>query len=186
MSVITSEPSLSLGISSCGYLCVDYYSCGQTYGGCFTACNGVDLPPMTVPAYVISACRALGSSVFLDTDQPEVTPIDTATGAVTTTGPSVSTSTAPKTQTIHTIGTKSGIVTILTEPNPTRPVSSISSQRSTISTSAVVNANGTVTTRPPSPTQSEPSAANLGKGTVKTGVVFGTVIAFFMAGVSVF
>ncbi|KAK6526160.1 hypothetical protein TWF281_011196 [Arthrobotrys megalospora] len=169
---LTEAPTLTTVTvtDGCVPMCRDIISCGQTYGGCFTSCPGIPTPEPTVPDYVVSACVALGSTTVSTSTESESTDTMTVTDTPTVT--------ETDTQTINTIGTDTGVFTILTETT---------SFTTEVSNSTVTEAptNGT-TTGLPEPTNTEPSGAERGIGAVKLGMVFGTLIAVIVAGGSVF
>ncbi|KAF3942428.1 hypothetical protein ABW19_dt0205502 [Dactylella cylindrospora] len=176
MSEITALPSIT-STDGCLPMCADYFTCGQTYGGCFTSCPGVPTPEPTIPDYVVSACIAQGSWTSAPTGLTRTDIVITVT-----TDTASATSTTETTETINTVGTESGIVTILTETNPTE------AGTTTLVTSSATEeilTNGT-TTGGPEPSESEPSVASLGKGAIKLGVVFGVLISFIFTGGAAF
>ncbi|RVD89502.1 uncharacterized protein DFL_000506 [Arthrobotrys flagrans] len=160
-------PTLTV-TDGCVPICADYISCGQTYGGCSTSCPGVPTPEPTVPDYVVSACIALGSTTVRTATQLEYSNPVTVVEI-----PSVSTAPETTAETINTVGTQTGVFTILTD------TTSFTTQVYTNATA--IPSNGT-TTGLPTPTDSQPSTGERGISAVTLGIVFGVLIATVIAG----
>ncbi|KAK6537143.1 hypothetical protein TWF694_011341 [Orbilia ellipsospora] len=170
MSRLTRAPTTIPDPTDCVPICADIISCGETYGGCVTSCAGVPFPTFTVPDYVVEACLTFTEGTI---SEPEPTMSSSSTESVTPIGTGTANtrpttvSTEAESQTIHTIGTETGVFTILTDTNLGTSTPTGSPQTNT----------GTPTTSLAPSTETKPSSAELGKGNVKLSVIFGAIFA---------